>query len=151
MRLLSIIPLLVHSQISRASASSSCFTEPGYSYDALWNLTALRVCPDVVRKERVCIIGGGSRFSRSHYFTLKIVNSLRTNSGVHFGWLLKRRGFEPVLFEKNGRLGGDIWTRHRVSNGVDDDDITREVSFHCTSLANYCVHTLGGGGEVPRF
>jgi len=89
-----------------------CILEPGFSYDSLWNETALRLCPGVARPERVCIVGGGS-------------------SGVHLGWLLKRRGFDPVLFERKNRLGGDIWTRHRVPNSdpnaMDDDDITREL------------------------
>ena len=92
-------------------AAEDCFLEPGYSYDSLWNETSLRVCPGVIRSERVCIVGGGS-------------------SGVHLGWLLKRRGFSPILFEKNSRLGGDIWTRHITPNftNSDDDDFTREVS-----------------------
>mmetsp|Transcript_66261 Transcript_66261/g.133494 ORF Transcript_66261/g.133494 Transcript_66261/m.133494 type:complete len:202 (+) Transcript_66261:226-831(+) len=103
--------LLVSYAVAVVYADTSCFLEPGFSYESLWNETALRICPGVERSEKVCIVGGGS-------------------SGVHLGWALKRRGFEPVVFERNGRLGGEVWTRHRVPNpeGVDDDDdVTREL------------------------
>ena len=79
------------------------------AYESTWNVTALRKCvypKGQGRKEKVCIIGAGS-------------------SGVHLGWLLKRRGFEQtVVFERNDRLGGDIWTFEKGSGG---DNITREL------------------------
>ena len=53
----------------------------------------------------MCIIGGGS-------------------SGVHMGWLLKRRGFEnTILYEQKKRLGGFIWTRPKDLQ----TNITREL------------------------
>lgn len=108
-RHLAFVGLLTCLRFLACSASDiNCELEPGYSYDSLWNETALRVC-NGTRSERICIIGGGS-------------------SGVHLGWLLKRRGFNPVLFEKNDRLGGNIWTRTRVPSATDDDDVTREVT-----------------------
>ena len=95
------------------SVADDCSLEPGYAYNSLWNETSLRVCPGVSRPEKVCIVGGGS-------------------SGTHLGWLLKRRGFSPVVFERNNRLGGEIWTRYRTpstddASNDDDDDVTREL------------------------
>ena len=99
--LLATVVLLVHYYSSKVSAWAAaplpdgCKVESGHDYPSFWNRTALLVCEGVHRPERVCIVGGGS-------------------SGVHMGWLLRRRGFDnTVLFEKNGRLGGDAWTRER--------------------------------------
>lgn len=90
-----------------ALGRDECALEAGVQYDSLWNETALRVC-ERQRHERVCIVGGGS-------------------SGVHMGWLLKRRGFgNTVLFEQNDRLGGDIWTRFDLSSNP-HDTVTREL------------------------
>lgn len=97
---------------SQSFASNfSCYVEPGYNYDSLWNTTALRLCKSLdgkPRPEKVCIVGGGS-------------------SGTHLGWLLKRRGWNPVLFERNGRLGGEIWTRYRLPSDDGGDNVTREL------------------------
>ncbi len=60
------------------------------------------------RPERVCIVGGGS-------------------SGTHLAWLLKRRGWDPTIFERNDRLGGEIWTRHRMPSDGGGDNVTREL------------------------
>ena len=78
-------------------------------YPSLWNTTALRVCEGPARPERVCIVGGGP-------------------AGVHLGWLLKRRRFTNVtIFERNSRLGGDVWTRERPPTAADGDNVTREL------------------------
>ena len=75
---------------------------PAYNYPGMWNKTTLRTC---MRPEKICIVGGGS-------------------SGVHMGWLLKRRGFQnTVLFEQNNRLGGFVWTRQ----ADDQTNVTREL------------------------
>jgi hypothetical protein len=92
-------------------AGLACGLEPGAApYDATWNTTSLRAC-DVkhgrARQEKVCVVGAGS-------------------SGVHLAWLLKRRGFNrTVVFERNDRLGGDIFTLDKGSPG--GDNITREL------------------------
>ena len=71
----------------------------------MWNHTTLRTCTGGIRPEKMCIIGGGS-------------------SGVHMGWLLKRRGFEnTILYEQKKRLGGFIWTRPKDLQ----TNITREL------------------------
>ena len=78
---------------------------PAYNYPGMWNKTTLRTCTGAVRPEKICIVGGGS-------------------SGVHMGWLLKRRGFQnTVLFEQNDRLGGFVWTRQ----ADDQTNVTREL------------------------
>jgi uncharacterized protein (TIGR03792 family) len=78
---------------------------PKYFYPGLWNRTSLRKCTGATRPEKMCIIGGGS-------------------SGVHMGWLLKRRGFEnTVLYEQNDRLGGFVWTRPKDAQ----TNVTREL------------------------
>jgi hypothetical protein len=97
-----------------AAAADDCGLEPGYTYNSLWNETALRLCPSQAAAAghadlRVCIIGGGS-------------------SGTHLGWLLRRRGYShTVVFERNDRLGGEIWTRQPLGGGSGDDDDTVRV------------------------
>jgi hypothetical protein len=53
-------------------SATNCHIEKGHSYDSLLNDTSLLKCNDL-RGENICIIGGGL-------------------SGIHMGWLLKRRG-----------------------------------------------------------
>jgi hypothetical protein len=60
--------------------SNKCFLEKGHVDESQWNETALLKCHDM-RTENICIVGGGL-------------------SGIHMGWLLKRRGspLPPPLF-----------------------------------------------------
>ena len=60
------------------------------------------------RVEKICIIGAGS-------------------SGIHLGYLLKRRGFHnTVIFEQRNRTGGDVWTLNKNA-APNSDGITREL------------------------
>ena len=65
-------------------------------YSSLYNTTSLQNCTGPIpRKEKFCIVGAGS-------------------SGIHLGWLLKRRGFNnTVIFESRNRTGGDVWTYNK--------------------------------------
>ena len=84
---------------------ASCSLEPNHNYPSRLNKTTLLVCNDT-KQERVCIVGAGS-------------------SAVHMGWLLRRRGFvNTVLFEREDRVGGKIWTHEPTVEG----DIVRELS-----------------------
>ena len=65
----------------KANDDNNCYLEEGYQYDdhigGMNNQTSLRMCNDV-REENICIVGGGL-------------------SGVHMGWLLKRRGAKSIM------------------------------------------------------
>ena len=109
---------------SLSKDNSDCILDDKkYYYDGLWNSTTLRICPDVTRPEKMCIVGGGS-------------------SGVHFAWLLKRRGFHnTVLFEKNDRLGGMIWTKPGDKSDP-KTSITRELGAAFLSPDYYEVRAF---------
>jgi len=97
-----------------------CSVEHGRAYSSPLNMTALRTCTGPPRPEKVCIVGGGS-------------------SGVHMGWLMRRRGFSNiVLFEKSARLGGNVWS---VAN-AGDGNITRELGAAFLSPDYYEVRAL---------
>jgi len=94
--------------LSRAPDDLDCGIESGSKpYSSLYNLTSLKKCTGPTsRAEKVCIVGGGS-------------------SGIHLGWLLKRRGFnKTVVFERNDRIGGDVWT---LKHGTHNANVTREL------------------------
>jgi len=98
-----------------------CYVESGYDYPSLWNTTALRICKGPPRKEKICIVGAGL-------------------SGLHLGWLLKRRGYEnTVVFEENNRTGGKAFT---LLGGVGGDGITREAGAAFLSTDYYEVRGL---------
>ena len=88
------------------------------SYFSEFNQTALLRCEgnktapgdasSATRVEKICIIGAGS-------------------SGIHLGYLLKRRGFHnTVIFEQRNRTGGDVWTLNKNA-APNSDGITREL------------------------
>ena len=85
------------------------------SYFSEFNQTALLRCEgnkngtaSSTRVEKICIIGAGS-------------------SGIHLGYLLKRRGFHnTVIFEQRNRTGGDVWTLDKNA-APRSDGITREL------------------------
>ena len=106
MALLSLVPLLIATD---GQPEAQCHLEPGAQhYPSLWNETALRVCTGAPRRERVCILGGGP-------------------SGMHVAWLLKRRLFTNItVYEKNSRLGGDVWTRPPTP-GTGGVNVSREL------------------------
>jgi hypothetical protein len=103
-----------------STVHSKCFLEKGHVDESLWNETALLKCHDM-RTENICIIGGGL-------------------SGIHMGWLLKRRGSPPaslsffphspppsgfqntIVFERDLLPGGMIYTSEN------SDDLPRELS-----------------------
>ena len=101
-----------------AQAADSCYMEQGHSYDSKLNLTTLRKCNDT-KSDRVCIVGSGS-------------------SAVHMSWLLKRRGYiNTVMYEKEDRIGGKIWT-HQPQPG----DVVRELGTAFLSPDYYEVRGL---------
>ena len=108
-----------------------CGIEPMHHYASEWNDTALTLCRGDPRPEQVCIVGGGM-------------------SGVHMGWLLKRRGFEKtVVLEANDRLGGKVYT---LTGGVGGGDVTREMGAAFLSPDYVEVRALVarfGQSEVP--
>eukprot|EP00505_MAST-04D_sp_SCG-Rhode-Island_P004492 Stramenopile-MAST_4_protein_4492 len=129
------LPSVVHPMgLPADDDRGGCMLEPGVQYPSYWNLTALRICPNVTRPEKVCIVGGGS-------------------SGVHMGWLLKRRGYEnTVLFEARDRLGGFVWTRPGDRPGQGPTTITRELGAAFLSPDYVEVRALlkrYGEEEVP--
>ena len=76
--------IIIHAKkLSPPPSSLKCQLDSSkYFYPGMWNHTTLRTCTGGIRPEKMCIIGGGS-------------------SGVHMGWLLKRRGFEnTILYEQ---------------------------------------------------
>ena len=76
------------------------------SYPSTFNQTSLLSCHNATRPEKICIVGAGS-------------------SGIHLGWLLKRRGFNnTILFDRNNRTGGDVWTYSKNESGA---SFTREL------------------------
>ena len=66
-----------------------CGIEPLHHYASTWNVTSLTVCRGDARPEQVCIVGAGM-------------------SGLHMGWLLKRKAKR-----QGGRQGlhPDRWRR----------------------------------------
>jgi hypothetical protein len=110
--------ILAHLTFSSITANSKCFLEKGHVDESQWNETALLKCHEM-RTENICIVGGGL-------------------SGVHMGWLLKRRGSSfsssplhsfssgfqnTVVFEKDLEPGGMIYTSE-----IEESDIPRELS-----------------------
>jgi hypothetical protein len=104
---LAVVPLLAipspSAAIDTTASSKYHFKPPSSSllcrqetnvpnYSSTYNKTALLQCINGTRPEKMCIVGAGS-------------------SGIHMGWLLKRRGFvNTVVYERRNRTGGDIWT-----------------------------------------
>jgi uncharacterized protein (TIGR03792 family) len=89
--------------------SYSCKASTGTDFlGTRWARTSGMVCAQP-RPERVCIVGAGV-------------------AGVHFGWLMRRRGFtHTTVFESGQRLGGKVFTLFGQPHGGGDHNVTREA------------------------
>ena len=82
----------------------------------MWNHTTLRTCTGGIRPEKMCIIGGGS-------------------SGVHMGWLLKRRGFEKSSKSKKSR-------REKKKRSFEFMSFSRYVTFHVVFVVRQIAYVV---------
>ena len=88
-----------------------------HSYSSLWNKTALLSC-DGTEPAAVCVVGGGA-------------------SGLHMAWLLGRRGYRPIVFEQNNRIGGKV---RRGEAGCTQGSERYGKSVCARVFACVCVH-----------